>query len=197
MRCFKCKKLSLEPICKDCEKLYLIPTPINKKVGALDVISIFNYYSVSEFIKSKYHLSGYKIYKFLAKKYINPTLKEYLNNQPNKIYLIGVDESFKREYSLISLLMHYGAKDIKPLKIIHSALEAKNKVSYAGKSLEFRLKNPRDFKYNGPKNIKAILIDDLITTGTTLQEAYILLQKYNISVEFALTLANVDKGIDY
>jgi competence protein ComFC len=52
------------------------------------------------------------------------------------------------------------------------------------------LDNPRDFKYTFKKNINAILIDDIVTTGTTLCEAYSILKKNNINVLFALTLAD-------
>jgi len=56
--------------------------------------------------------------------------------------------------------------------------------------LDFRLENSRDFRYSGKSDIEAILVDDTITTGITLQEAYILLEKYNVNVLFALTLAD-------
>jgi competence protein ComFC len=63
-------------------------------------------------------------------------------------------------------------------------------MSYSGQSLEFRLSNPRKFTYTGKKNIDAILVDDIITTGTTLQEAMIVLKKNGVRVQFALTLAD-------
>ncbi len=198
MRCFKCKKISLSPLCKDCQKLYLIPTVSTREVGNLEVISFFDYFSVEEFIKSKYSASGYKIYRFLAREYFNPFLSEYCSrNKKEQYYLIAADESVQREYAHISILLHYGAKGIKNLKPLYNVLRAENKVDYAGKSLEFRLKHPRDFIYKGPKDIKVILIDDLITTGLTLQEAYGVLKRCSVEVEFALTLANVKKGLDY
>jgi len=57
--------------------------------------------------------------------------------------------------------------------------------------LKFRLNNPRNFKYSGPKNINIILVDDVITTATTINEAKEVLKKYNVNVAFCLVL--VDK----
>jgi len=197
MRCFQCKKLSYKPLCAQCQKLYLITTPSKREVGNLEVVSFFDYFVIEEFIKSKYDASGYKIYRFLAQNYIQPFLQSYLQAKKEQYFLIGVDESSKRDYLAIAQLLHYGAKNIPNLKALYNVLKAKHKVEYAGKSLAFRLANPREFVYKGPSHIKVILIDDLVTTGLTLQEAYKVLQKSNVVVEFALTLANAKKQIDY
>jgi len=70
---------------------------------------------------------------------------------------------------------------------------AKNRVHYSGKGLQFRLENPRDFVYKGKSNIDVILVDDIITTGITLQEAQKVLIQNGVNVLFALTLANVEE----
>ena len=200
MRCFSCYNLSIDPICKECRQDTLTVEMNKEKIGNLEVVSFFDYYLAVEFIKSKYANSGYRIYKFFAKKYFNPFLKEYIENleeREDKIYLIGIDENIKRGFSIVSILMHYGAGKIEGLKPIYNVLRAKNRVQYAGKSLEYRLKNPRKFIYKGPKNIDAILIDDTITTGTTLEEAYRVLKDNNVNVHFALTVAVVKEGMDY
>jgi competence protein ComFC len=198
MRCFSCGALSIEPICKICQRDILSPDIDIKKVGNLEVIGFLDYYLAVDFIKSKYNISGYRIYKFFAKKYFNPFLKNYVDYLDNiKIYLIGINEDRSRGYSVISLLLHHGAKGIKNLKPLHNVLKANNKVKYAGKSLQFRLSNSRAFKYRGPKNIDAILIDDTITTGTTMQEAYRVLKENNVNVHFALTVAIAKEEIDY
>lgn len=46
------------------------------------------------------------------------------------------------------------------------------------------------FKYTGPKNCDVIIIDDVITTGTTILEAKNTLKKENVNVLFALTLCS-------
>lgn len=77
----------------------------------------------------------------------------------------------------------------------HSVLMAKKRVKYSGKSLQFRLENPREFVYKGKHNIDVILVDDIITTGITLQEAQKVLMSYGVNVLFALTLADVEESI--
>ncbi|MCF6341155.1 MAG: ComF family protein, partial [Sulfurimonas sp.] len=78
-------------------------------------------------------------------------------------------------------------KFIKPL---HSKLRAKNSISYSGKSKEFRLLNPRNFKLNKFKNKEIILVDDIITTGSTLNQAIQTLQQNDKEILFCLTLAD-------
>lgn len=78
----------------------------------------------------------------------------------------------------------------KSSKILHASLLAQNSVTYAGKTLAYRLSNPRDFHYSGPNDIDAILVDDIITTGVTLQEAQKSLTQHGVNVLFALTLAD-------
>jgi len=81
---------------------------------------------------------------------------------------------------------------MKNVKIEHAKLMARNKINYSGKTLQFRLENPRDFEYKGKKNIEAILVDDIVTTGTTLTEAASVLKKNGVDILFALTLAEVE-----
>jgi competence protein ComFC len=82
---------------------------------------------------------------------------------------------------------HLSSLQIKPL---YNVLKATNIVKYAGKDLKFRQNNKRDFKYTGLKNIKIILVDDLITTGLTILEAKKCLERYGCEVLFALTLSD-------
>ena len=198
MRCFSCNNFSIQPVCNSCIEDFLKPEMIEKEIGNLKVISFFDYYLTVEFIKSKYTTSGYRVYRFLAKNYIAPLINNYCKELKDKkeIYLIGIDENVSRGYSNVAQMVHFGSNDncTKPL---HNALKAKSKVKYAGESLEFRLNNPRNFIYKGPKNIDAILIDDTVTTGTTLEEAHRVLKENGVNVHFALTLANAKEGIDY
>ena len=70
---------------------------------------------------------------------------------------------------------------------------ARNRVNYSGKTLQYRLEHPRDFNYTGKSDIDVILIDDIITTGITLQEAHKVLTVHGVNVLFALTLADVEE----
>jgi competence protein ComFC len=67
-------------------------------------------------------------------------------------------------------------------------------VNYSGKSLQYRLEHPRDFVYTGKSGIDVILVDDIVTTGITLQEAQKVLMEHDVNVLFALTLADVEEA---
>ena len=56
--------------------------------------------------------------------------------------------------------------------------------------MEYRLSHPRDFKYTFKQDVELILIDDIITTGTTLKEAKNVIEKSGAKALFALTLAD-------
>lgn len=79
------------------------------------------------------------------------------------------------------------SSEIKP---IYNALRANSDVKYSGKSLKFRLQNKRDFKILKKINKPVILVDDLITTGSTMKEAFKVCQKAGINALFGLTLAD-------
>ena len=105
------------------------------------------------------------------------------------IYIVGVDESVKSGYSHVALLTHQ--MRYKGVKVLHNSLIAQNRVNYSGKSLQFRLENPREFIYRGREDIDIILVDDIITTGITLKEAKRVLNISGVNTLFALTLATL------
>jgi competence protein ComFC len=74
---------------------------------------------------------------------------------------------------------------------LFNTLHSTNDIKYAGQSLEFRLNSPRNFKYKGPKNIDVILVDDIKTTGTTLNEAKEVLEKFGVNVYLSIVLADL------
>jgi competence protein ComFC len=104
--------------------------------------------------------------------------------------VVGVDEDVKSGYSHVALLTH--EMSYKGVKVLHGKLMAQNSVNYSGKKLQYRLENPREFLYSGKSNIEVILVDDIVTTGTTLKEAKQVLEKSGVQVLFALTLADVE-----
>jgi len=100
---------------------------------------------------------------------IRPFIKEFIESLDEKVYIIGIDEYVKNGYSHTALLTH--AMQTDKSKVLHASLIARNRISYSGKDLQYRLENARDFHYTGKNDIDAILVDDIITTGVTLQEA--------------------------
>ncbi len=192
MRCFSCSKLSLSIICKTCREQLFVPTIGTRKVGTLDVISFFKYASLETLLHTKHKPEGYRIYKALAKMTMKPFIEEFVESDDRDVYIVGIDEYVKSGYAHVALLTR--AMKTKVSLPQHSVLMAKNRVNYSGKSLQFRLENPRAFVYTGKPNIDVILVDDIITTGITLQEAQKVLLSHGVNVLFALTLADVEES---
>ncbi len=123
---------------------------------------------------------------------MKPFIEEFAESDDRDVYIVGIDEYVKSGYAHVALLTR--AMKTKTSKPQHSALMAQNRVNYSGKSLQFRLENPREFVYKGKSNIDVILVDDIITTGITLQEAQKVLMSHGVNVLFALTLADVEES---
>jgi len=174
--------LSLKVICRNCKNEFLTPS-LKTKNG---VVSFYEYEDIEFLIKYKYEKFGSIVFNELAKASFLPFAKNFELNE--KIYAIPVDDDVKKGFSHTAILTKALMPKFTPL---YSVLKAKNRVRYAGKSLEFRLSNPRNFEYLGPKNIKAVLVDDVMTTGLTLEEAKSCLQKSGVEVLFCMVLANL------
>ena len=190
MRCLSCHKLSFDTFCKTCQEQLLKPNITKRVVDGLDVYSFFNYQHIEDLLLTKHTPQGFKVYKALAKISFKPFIKRFIQEDNRQIYIVGVDESVKHGYSHVALLTH--ELEYKNVKVLYAKLMATNSIKYAGKSLQFRLENPRELVYSGFKNIEVILVDDIITTGTTLKEAKKVLQKGGVEILFALTLATVE-----
>jgi len=160
-------------------------------VGTLDVIYFYKYSHLETLLHSKHKPQGHRIYKALAKMTFKPFIQEFLEADDREVYIVGVDEYVKNGYAHVGVLTH----QMKTRYSIpqHASLIAQNRVSYAGKNLQFRLDNPRNFLYSGKKDVDVILVDDIITTGITLQEAQKVLIGSGVNVLFALVLADAQE----
>ena len=186
-KCILCKNFSFESICKDCQNYYLSPS-INTRVLLNDfkVFSFYKYSEISNLLHTKHTFYGSKVFRLLAKNSFSIFAKDFKFD--NIVFALPIDDKVTYLYSHTAILAKYLKSPF--IKPIFNALRAKNSISYSKKSLDFRLKNPRNFIYKYKKNIDVILVDDIITTGTTILEAKELLQKQNVNVLFALTLAD-------
>jgi len=151
-----------------------------------DIISFYKYDEISELIKYKYERFGSRVFEILAKNSFFQFAKHF--KYDNSVYAISIDDRIKKGYSHTAILCKYLSCSFKPL---FSSLIATNNIKYAGKSLEFRLNNPRNFIYKGKKNIKAVLVDDIVTTKTTIKEAVDVLKKHGVEVLFSVVLADL------
>ena len=121
--------------------------------------------------------------KILAKK----SIQKFFSLYPQRVNIIPIDDNPQKGFSHTAVL----ASVIENHNIIYGSLWARNRVHYAGKSLEFRLNNPRNFEYRGAENIDVVLLDDVLTTGSTIAEAKEVLKKHNVNVLFSVVLANL------
>lgn len=184
MRCLSCGKWGFRVICKSCLSLITLK-PTLRLVGDLRVYSFFAYSEIEALLHYKYSPVGSRVYRVLckiAREYFAPTFSI------QEAYGVGIDDSVRRGYSHNGIFLNEFRKcGIKP---IYGELLAQNKVSYAGKSLEYRQTHPKGFSTHlkGVKNL--IIFDDIITTGVSLSEAKRMLEQERNEVLFALVLCN-------
>ena len=188
VRCMNCGSLSFFIFCKNCLKILSENELRYRLAGDLKVYYFYNYTEIEHLLFSKHKMHGTSVFKALAKLSFKQFAKSfYLPNTP-KIIALPLDDSVKSGYSHTAIL----ARALKNSQIspLYNALKAQNNVKYAGKTLEFRRKNPRNFKLFKKIDEPVILIDDIITTGLSMQEAYEVLKKEQIEVLFGLVLAD-------
>lgn len=186
MKCLICEKFSIKIICKFCNStLKIYP---KKRIGYDDFViySFFDYQNIEFLLKSKYSLIGSRIYKILANKaYLY--FKSEVNSDFSEVYGIGIDDKVTKFYSHSGIIVNEFRNIFKPL---FGALIANNEIHYAGKSLSYRQNNKKGFSYKSKKNINAILIDDIITSGLSMKEAREELLNHNVNALFGLVLSD-------
>jgi len=188
MKCMVCENYSLTHICKSCQNIYL--TPIIYKRDLLEditVISFYKYDEIKDLLHTKHTDLGYYIFNILAQNSFLKFAQEFKYTQ--KLTSIPIDDNVLNNYSHTAILnKHLKSPYIHP---VYNRLRATNHINYSGKSKLFRIQNPRNFTLNKlPKN-DVILVDDIITTGSTLTQAIELLKKNKINVLFCLTLCDL------
>lgn len=188
MRCASCLEISWNIFCKECQKNLLIPQITKRSVGTLEVYSFYHYWDLERFLLTKHTPLGFRVFKALAKISMRPFMASFIQNDPRDVWVVGVDENIRDGYSHVAVMTHQ--MRFLGVNVSHGALKSKNAVKYSGKSLQYRLENRREFVYSGPKGVDVILVDDIITSGLTLQEAYTSVSQADNRVLFALTLAD-------
>jgi len=189
MRCITCHSLSFKIICKACQDNFLTSSFYKRELTKdFFVYSFYKFDEVKELLNTKYEFYGDRVYNILA----SLSFKKFALNftYPNEIYAIAIDDHTRHQFSHTAILSkHLKSKCVSPK---FDLLKAQNQVKYAGKNLKFRQKNKRNFIYHGKKNKQVILVDDLITTGSTILEAKEILEKNNCEVLFVLCISDAN-----
>ncbi len=187
MKCLLCESISFTHICSNCQKNFLKPQIFKRTLpNNIEVISFYKYDDIKNLLFTKHTDLGYYIFKLLTKNSFKKFASEF--EFIHNVVSIAIDDNIKSGYSHTAILNNsLKSKYIKPL---HSKLRSTNNISYSGKTREFRLKNPRNFKLKNFKENDVILVDDIITTGFTLMQAMTTLDKNNKNVLFCLTLTD-------
>lgn len=188
MRCMVCERWSIfSHICKQCQANLLSPTLHKRKIlGSIPVYSFYPYDAIESLLLTKHTDVGYYIYSILAKKSLGKFAAEW--SYENRVASLGIDDDSKSGYSHTAVLN----KALKSPTITpyYGKLRATKHTKYAGKSLEERLLHSREFKYLPFSEEEVILVDDIVTTGSTLSEAVETLGAQGKRVILCLTLAD-------
>lgn len=191
MRCLICERFSFFHICKNCQELFLAPSLYKRKLTSdIEVVSFYKYEDIKPFLHTKHTDLGYHIFHILAKNSFTPFARSFFWQQ--KVASVAIDDRVKEGYSHTAILNHaLNSKNITPY---YGRLYAQNNVIYSSKSKQYREQHPRDFQFGSFKEKEVIIVDDIITTGTTLSQAINVMEQNNKEVLFCLTLADAQKG---
>ena len=190
MRCQLCLRLSWQPLCQKCLNTILTPTPAFRILeSGLKVYSFYNYNDIAPLLHTKHTYIGAKIFAQLGKHTFFEFFKTF--ELPRGIYAIPIDDHVRHGYSHSAILAKVTQPYLTPL---YGSLRAQNHTSYSGKSRAFRQANKRDFVVKIREQVDIVLIDDIVTTGSTLEEAYETLKQHGVNVLFALVLADAKEN---
>lgn len=193
MKCLVCERFSLQAVCKACIAAIPLTPRYRILADSIKAYSFYRYEDVMLLMQSKYSLIGSRILPLLAKKaalYFFTHNMEVLESMQG-VQILGLDDYPYGAYSHNGVIMRVFVKESRGcFKVHYGVFKAQNNVKYAGESLAFRQKNPKRFVLQKPlKDSHIILFDDIITTGTSLNEAINVL-KPNYKIVFCLTLCD-------
>ncbi|MDR1451443.1 MAG: ComF family protein [Helicobacteraceae bacterium] len=185
MRCLLCLKPSLGYICRECDEA-IKARPRVHTLRDLEAITFYDYDDIAPLTYAKYYPFGAFALKRLAIKAFKPFFRDL--KLENAAALIPIDDRLGAWYSHSAVLAKAGADGMVTPRF--GRLRAQSKERYAGKTFAFRAAHPRRFAFKGFAEQNAILLDDLITTGTTLLEAAFTLEKNGKNPLFAVALTH-------
>lgn len=153
------------------------------------VYCFYGYDDVSYLLNAKYYTIGSRILACLSDKAAHYFAHTFSDTQAlHSLTLVGIDDFVRSYYSHTGVIMRSFAKHT-AMKALYGQLKAGNQVSYAGKSLAYRQANKRGLSYTA-KARDLIIVDDIITTGTSFSEAISVCVDSGARVHFCLCLCN-------
>ncbi len=190
MRCMVCGILSLQHICKLCQKEKLKPSLYKRKIcSKIDVFSFYKYSDIEDLLLSKHTDLGYYIYTILAQNSFATFAKEFSLDE--RVAVVAIDDNPKSGYSHTAILGSHMKNS--RLRYKPALLRDSSGLNYSGKSYQYRLLNSRKFKLKPFSEKSVILVDDIITTGITLTQAIEQMKISNKETLFCLTLADAKR----
>lgn len=187
MRCFSCGKLSLFNFCRCCKNIILSSQVHTRQIDGLKIYCMHYYSEIKPLLLSKYKFHGSFVLKSLSKLSFSKFDFSEINQ---KICIVPLDDIVERDYSHTAIIARNLASVCKNFYVRYNVIRSDGSIKYSGKTLKFRKNNPKQFILN--KNIKdpVILVDDIVTTGQSLNQAKKLLQSKGINVLCAVVLAD-------
>ena len=178
-----CEAISASHICKVCQEHILEPKLYRRKLhNNIELLSFYKYEDIKKLLHTKHTDEGYHIFNILAQCSLKRFATEFASEE---VYnAVGIDDHTRNGYSHTAILTK--ALDSKSIKPVYGGLRAKSHLSYSGKSKSFREKNPRKFFLRKKITKDIILVDDIVTTGTTMREAIELLGEDRVVLALAL-----------
>ncbi|WP_297193042.1 ComF family protein [uncultured Campylobacter sp.] len=188
MRCYNCHSFTLLGFCEDCIKeLSDLSLGVRKLDDDFKVYSFYKHSEIKHLLYSKHKFYGYFVLNALAKLSFAKFVDLFsINFKVNAVALDDRVENFLYSHSAI-LTKHLKSKFVKPK---FAVLQAQSNIKYSGKNIEFRLKNKRSYKLLKQISSPVILVDDVVTSGSSLLEARNFLKENGIETLFALVLAD-------
>lgn len=182
MRCIVCESLSFRAVCGGC-----INTIIAPSIRIVEDFKIYTFYIYSDIdflMATKYSEIGSRVYSALSHAAATGFMETW---NLDGIVSVGIDCRPRRvSYSHVACIMRAFRKCFSPL---YGQLHAKNVVQYAGKSLKFRQENRRNLVFNAGE-CDVVIIDDIITTGTSMLEARDVIKENGGNPLFGIALCD-------
>ncbi|WP_104750449.1 ComF family protein [Helicobacter cynogastricus] len=190
MRCLLCERwiAPFTLVCARCDR-HLEPQMMVRTLADVPIYGFYIYDEIEILLKSKYYDIGSRLLNILARK-VGQVFKEekrYSWQFPASLQGIAIDDRVKKAYAHSAVILRRFCQENK-WPALYNQLRATRNITYAGKSHDFRQSHPKDFIFKG-KMGDYFLVDDILTTGSTMQQAIKTLKKAGARVHFGVVLA--------